>query len=288
MFEGQLDQVHRQGGEGENGPEKSGHDGGENQQAAERMGEGEVEPFGEAVLVRTGTGDADRDATVGPGHQFLETRARRQRCPRPRQVAVEGRCELREQGFDPVAAAGHNGDYRTAQVFLEFLGVERKAALLGEVDHVERHHRGQTEGQQLTHQVEVARQVGGIDHHHGGVGLAVKAFAAQHVAADPGLGQVELQAVGARQVDDLHRQRSAARCRQATTADPCVGGGAGEIGGFRPQPTKAVEKGGFAGIWIAEQRHAGGTRQETGCRLDGGLRRGGAGGGAAAHQDGST
>jgi hypothetical protein len=72
-----------------------------------------------------------------------------------------------------------------------FGGVDLDAALLGDVDHVQRQHHRQAEALDFQHQAQVQAQVGGVDHaDHGVRRLLAGAQAGDHVARDRFVGGV--------------------------------------------------------------------------------------------------
>ncbi len=193
-----------------------------------------VEPFRQRVgggADGVVSADAFGDDAIGPGFEcFLRRRAvvgqhsrraRRgvRRLAAPAVPDARGVAAIRAIG----AARGDQAIERAAQIVeadafarderddgaadfrADRVRVERQAAPLREVDHVERDDHGPVELQEFADQHQVARQVAGVDDDEDGVGGAIKAFALKHAAADVRFRRVEAEAIQSRQIDDFRR-----------------------------------------------------------------------------------
>jgi hypothetical protein len=89
-------------------------------------------------------------------------------------------------------------DDRTAEDLAQTLDVHLDAPGLGLVHHVQGHDDGQAHVQDLEPEVQIARQVGGVQDQDGDVWGAVQ----QGLAGDPLILRDAAQRVGARQVND--------------------------------------------------------------------------------------
>ncbi len=145
------------------------------------------------------------------------------------------------ESLPAMAYRGHHGH---AQQPREHLHVDLHLVGLGDVVHVQRHHHGHTQLQQLRGEVQVPLQVRGIDHVDHCVDLAGE----HEVPRDDLFGRVGGQAVGARKVD--HVDLPAVDAGAA-----CLGfhGHAGVVGDLLPASGQAVEDGGLPGVGVARQ-----------------------------------
>ena len=70
------------------------------------------------------------------------------------------------KGFQALALTGHHGDDRHAQRLRQGIGIDVVTLIPGDVHHVERQQGGVTQFDDLGREVEVALEVGRVDHHH--------------------------------------------------------------------------------------------------------------------------
>ena len=70
------------------------------------------------------------------------------------------------KGFQALALTGHHGDDRHAQRLRQSIGIDVVTSISGDVHHVERQQGGVTQFDDLGREVEVALEVGRVDHHH--------------------------------------------------------------------------------------------------------------------------
>ena len=116
---------------------------------------------------------------------------------------AQGPRQRRAHFVHALAAAGDHRHDRATETLGELAPVDRQAAALRQIDHVERDDDRQSVGEQFPDQHEIARQVARVDHDEHRIGLAVQAGAAQHVASDTRFGHLQAQLVQPGQVDDF-------------------------------------------------------------------------------------
>ena len=148
----------------------------------------------------------------------------------------------------PAAAHRHGLDNRHAELALERLRVELEPIALGEIDHVKRDDRRQPELDQLQREAQMVVEIGGVDHDHQRVGLALALLPAeQDVAGDRLIGACGIEAVGAGQVDHLDRAAVGERqpARMPLDRDP------GIIADLLARAGQRIEQRALAGIGIA-------------------------------------
>ncbi len=153
---------------------------------------------------------------------------------------------------DPALAHRDGGDHGHAELALQRLGIEDQAVALGHVDHVERDHHRQAQRGQLEREAQVIVEIGGIDHHDDRIGqLLACLLAEQHVARHRLIGRGGVEAVGARQIEQLDRAAIGQRQPAGMTLD----GDARIIADLLPRAGQRVEQGALAGIGIADERN---------------------------------
>ena len=213
-------------------------------------------------------GEARRHAVAGLGehapHLALRGldvgRARRRRrlaaAARLRQhlageaVTVDGVDEL----LLTAGAHRHGRHHRHPERALERGAVERVAALLGDVAHVERDDHRAAEALELEHQAQVEAQVRGIDHAHQQVRRRLGRVAAEHHVARDGLIEGRgLEAVGAGQVDHAE---DAPGARADEAAFLALDGDAGVVGDLLAAAGETIEERGLAAVGDADERQA--------------------------------
>ena len=69
------------------------------------------------------------------------------------------------KGFQAFALTGHHGDDRNAQSLRQSIGIDVVTLIPGDVHHVEGQQGGVSQFDDLGRKVEVALEVGGVDHH---------------------------------------------------------------------------------------------------------------------------
>ena len=145
---------------------------------------------------------------------------------------------------DALLPVAHGGDDRPAEEDLQGRHVDVDAPVLGVVHHVQHEGHGLAELQQLGAEVEVALQVGGVEHvqhqvHFGG---------GQILGGHPFVLAARRQRIGARQVH--HLQRAALVLESATAPlhrDP------GPVAHMVPGARQGVEQRGLPAVGIARQ-----------------------------------
>ena len=165
--------------------------------------------------------------------------------------AEDGRLELRH-AFAPVA---HGGDHRAAQQGLQAGDVQGHALPFGVVHHVQDEHHRLLQLEHLGGEVEVAFQVGGVQH----VDDDVHHRFGQEGGGDPFVLALGRQGVGSRQVHhlDLH-------AGLFEMAEALLHGHPGPVGHVVPGSGQRVEDGSLAAVGIPGDGHGG-------HRLTGGL-----------------
>ena len=165
-------------------------------------------------------------------------------------VAVGHLHGLAQQVGNAHPVARHGGEERHVQPSAERFDVERAAALLELVEHVQRAHEGHVALLQLEREQEVALQVGGVEH----VDDGVDAPALQFVGHVGFFGTESAQGVSAGQVDqpdsapfEDHLAHHAAHRHAAVVARAFVPAGRG------------VEERGLAAVGVAHQRDGDGA-----------------------------
>ena len=121
--------------------------------------------------------------------------------PEPEQAAED----LAQLG-EACAAARHQGDHRAAEERRQRGASKVRPRRCARSTMLRATTGGNAHLRQLGDQHQVARQVGGVEHDERQVRRAGCRLAQEDRAADPRFGQVEVEAVDSRQVDDLDRQ----------------------------------------------------------------------------------
>ncbi len=108
------------------------------------------------------------------------------------------------QHADAVGAGGDHRYYRAAEARRQRGDVDIDMLAFGDVEHVQRHDAGDAQLQQLQRQVEVALQVGGVDHVDQQIGVAAQNVVAGDLLIERGLLRDGGEGVGAGQIDQPH------------------------------------------------------------------------------------
>ena len=148
---------------------------------------------------------------------------------------------LGHDGIQAGPAGGDGGDHGASQDLGQSLRINPDAAGLGLVHDVQGHHQRDAEVQDLEAQVQVAGQVGGIQHQDDRVGCAVQ----QGLAGHPLIFRDAAQGVGARQVNDAD-----ALVPQPGDGELDLDRLAGIVGRGHAHPGQAVEDAGFPDVRI--------------------------------------
>ncbi len=149
------------------------------------------------------------------------------------------------QGLDPLLAVADGGDHRTAQEpLLQGLQVQLQAGRFGVVHHVEGEHHGPAQLEQLGGEVEVALEVGGVQHVdddvHGGVG--------HEPGGDPLILALGRKGIGPRKVHHLHLPS-----RAFEEAAAPLHRDAGPVAHVLARPGQGIEDRGLAAVGVAGQ-----------------------------------
>ena len=147
-----------------------------------------------------------------------------------------------EQLVDAHPVPRRAGDHRHPQFLLQPGRVDGDAVPAGLVHQVQEHHHPVGDAQYLQHEVQVALETGGVDHHHGDVGAPEEQEVARHLL----VRAPRLQRVGARQVDELDAR--------AAVGEGALGphdGLARPVAGVLPQAGEGVEDGALADVGVA-------------------------------------
>ena len=107
-------------------------------------------------------------------------------------LGSSGLLDLLEQLLDALVLKGRDHHDRAAELFGELGGIDLVAVLLDQVGHVEGNDHGQAGLDNLKRQIQVALQVGGVDHLDDDIGLAAHEVIARALL---------LGAVGGKRVD---------------------------------------------------------------------------------------
>ena len=99
---------------------------------------------------------------------------------------------------DAGSSPRHDRNHRAAEAGRQPIAIDRQPPPFTQIDHRQGDDGRQPEGQQLGGEKEVAREVGGIDHHDRHVRAATLG-AGQLLSTDLGFRQVEVEAVEAGQ-----------------------------------------------------------------------------------------
>ena len=126
----------------------------------------------------------------------------------------------------------------------------RAAARLHLVGHVEQHERGQADGEDGRGEHQLAVHVGGVEDQQDAVGLGHAGhLAGEDVDGDAGVLGVGGERVDAGQVDE----GEVVAADGLHAAGVVLDGDAGVVGDLLAQAGEAVEEGGFAGVWRADE-----------------------------------
>ena len=148
------------------------------------------------------------------------------------------------QIVEPLAANRHHGHHRTAERLGQGIHIDDLAALARHIHHVQRQHHRHAHFQQLHGQVEIAFEVGGINHIDHRLGLAGK----QVVARDPLVQRQGVEGIDARKIDQ--RGRLAGRL-QTELPLLALDGHAGPVAGGLTDAGQRIEQRGLAAIRVA-------------------------------------
>ena len=145
-----------------------------------------------------------------------------------------------------LVVAGRRRHHAHAQVAGQPAGIDLDAAPPRLVHQVETHHRAIGDFQHLQHEVQIALEAGGIDHHHRDIGLTEQ----QEVACHLFIETRRQERVGARQVHEL--VALVARGKGALGAGHRL---ARPVAGVLAQARERVEDRALAGVRVAGQGH---------------------------------
>jgi hypothetical protein len=188
--------------------------------------------------------------------------ARRSRKLRRQVAAVDG---LNERAL-AARAHGHRLDHRYADGRLKRGAIQAKAALLGEIAHVERHDQRLLQALQIEHEPQVQTQIGRIDHAHQKIGRGLARMAAEDDVARDGLIEARsLEAVGAGQIE--YAIDAAARGTYEA-AFLSLDGDAGIVRDLLATAREAVEEGCLTAVRDADQRKARASRRGLGVHVE--------------------
>jgi hypothetical protein len=127
-------------------------------------------------------------------------------------------------------------------------GVDAPLPLLGHIDHVQHQNRRQAEFEHLGDHVEIALDIGGIDHADDTVRTRrIGPAAQQHIPQNGLIGRAGIQAVSARQVD----QPQFFAMLAVALADLLFDGHAGVVGHLLLQAREQVEERGLPRVRVA-------------------------------------
>ncbi len=248
--EEQVDAIHGEGGEGEDDIKHPGHDGDEEEDAEDGMGEGGVEAVGEGVaLFANGveTADAFFHDGIGPGGGGVGVGGVGELGG-----ADGGLVEVLDEFFDTFAGAGAYFEYGAAELLAQHGLIDRQAAALGEIDHVENDYDRESLLKGLIDEDEVAGEIGGVGDDDDGVGRRRGTDApGEEIKAELGFGAIEVEAVDSRKIN-----QGVIMVIMMESSDAGIDGTAGEVCGFGADAAEPVEEGGFAGVGIAEEGEA--------------------------------
>ena len=119
-----------------------------------------------------------------------------------------------QQRLYSLAGAGADGHDRHADVLAHLPRIDRQAALLGQVAHVQRKHRRQTQTQCLGRENEITTEIRRVGDDQQRLGPAIEMDAPlEIVASNLRFRPVEIQAVDARQIHDVNEFSSAVTAR---------------------------------------------------------------------------
>jgi len=159
--------------------------------------------------------------------------------------------QRRLQLLDAALAHRHRLDHRRAEFARQRLGVDHQPVAPRHVDHIERHHRRQAEGDQLQGEAEMIVEIGGVDHDDQRRRQPLARLLAQHhVARHLLVGAGGIEAVGAGQVDEFDRSA----VRQAHPACLALHRHARIVADLLARAGHGIEQRALAGIGIADQR----------------------------------
>ena len=105
------------------------------------------------------------------------------------------------QRFDPPSASRYQRNDRATETGGEGVDIDPHLLLFGDIQHVQRDDAGDPQLEQLQRQIEVALEVGGIDHVNQHVGVAAQDVVAGNLLVQRGLRGDGGQGVGSREVD---------------------------------------------------------------------------------------
>ena len=115
-----------------------------------------------------------------------------------RALGSGGGFRLIDKGIDAIVLQSGDHDDRAAQRLLQAGDVDGVAVLFHQVCHVEGDHHGQTRLDHLKRQVQVALQIGGVNHLHHNVRLTAHEVVARHLL----FRAIRRQRIDAREVRD--------------------------------------------------------------------------------------
>ena len=148
--------------------------------------------------------------------------------------------------------AGRDRHHRDAESFGQVLGIDFNAPADGQIRHVEGDNHRNLGFDQLGYQVEVAGEIAGVNNGDNGVGRSYTLLAAiEDVDGNSLIHRLRRQAVDSGQIEDLHRLSTAQRHATLET----VHRHASVVADLLTQTGERVEKGGFSGIGVADQRN---------------------------------
>ena len=159
-------------------------------------------------------------------------------------IAAGQRRDRAEQAFDAFAADRNDRYHRAAGLFGQCLDVDINTAAARHVHHIERDHHRHAHLQHLHAEVEIAFQVGSVEHVDDQVGVARQ----QVVAGDFLVQRGSIQGIDAGQVD--RGDRFAIEGKAALLA---IHGNARPVAGTLTDPGEHVEQRGFAAVGIARE-----------------------------------
>ena len=158
--------------------------------------------------------------------------------------APGGLARHRDEPIDTVVLERRDHHDRTTQALLECGDIDLVAILLNQISHVERHHHGQACLDDLQREIEVALQIGGVEHLNHDVGLAAHEVVAAHAL----LGAVGRQRIDSGQVRDEHALVARQGCLLLLDRD------AGPVAHITVGTGDQVEQRGLAAIGVTGKR----------------------------------
>jgi hypothetical protein len=162
-------------------------------------------------------------------------------------------CECLAQQIDTFAAIGAHRHHGHTESPRKLFHIDLNAAALRSVDHVERHHDRHAKVEQLREQVEIAIEIGGVQHGDNGVERALLVHAPEHrIDRDRFIGGARRKAVGSGKIDQFCFALS--ELENATSA---LDRHPGVVAHFVRQTGERVEQSGLAGIGVADDRNRG-------------------------------